>query len=76
MTLIIIAYIIIGVIYGILGYHEIVSCPLDVHSLDSIVEESKQHKGLQMTLKAVCILLGMFWPLGLCFDAYEWLWKE
>ena len=76
MTLIIIAYIIIGVIYGILGYHEIVTCPLDAHSLDSIIEESKQNKGLQRTLKAVCVLLGMFWPLGLCFDAYEWLWKE
>jgi len=76
MIIIMIAYIIIGVIYGILGYHEIVSCPLDVHLLDSIVEESKQNRGLQRTLKAVCLLLGMFWPLGLCFDAYEWMWKE
>ena len=68
-------YITIGVVYGILGYHEIVTCPLDVHALDAIIEESKQNKGLQRTLKLVCILLGMFWPLGLCFDAYAWIRK-
>jgi len=68
-------YITIGIVYGILGYHEIVTCPLGVHALDAIIEESKQNKGLQRTLKLVCILLGMFWPLVLCFDALTWIRK-